>query len=168
MGNLGMYASGIPVGMLIDAKGPRWGVALGIVFFAAGYYPIAKGWSKTILKEYGSDTFDSLRCWPWGLQHWFSVSLLLLYWSWKLLGLHCVHQSSSAQFPGPPRNVHRFPSGSLWIECFLLCDCCLCGTSRYVPLSHAVGWRDRHSSNSIILLSQLQYTTEEIRATPSA
>lgn len=44
MGNLGMYASGIPVGMLVDAKGPRWGVALGIILFAAGYYPIAQGW----------------------------------------------------------------------------------------------------------------------------
>lgn len=45
MGNLGMYASGIPVGMLIDARGPRWGVAIGTVLFGAGYYPIAKGWS---------------------------------------------------------------------------------------------------------------------------
>lgn len=43
MGNLGMYASGVPVGMLIDARGPRWGVALGTVLFGAGYYPIAKG-----------------------------------------------------------------------------------------------------------------------------
>lgn len=43
MGNLGMYATGIPAGMLIDAKGPRLGVAIGICFFAAGYYPIAKG-----------------------------------------------------------------------------------------------------------------------------
>lgn len=38
-----MYATGIPAGMLIDAKGPRVGVAIGICFFAAGYYPIAKG-----------------------------------------------------------------------------------------------------------------------------
>lgn len=42
MGNLGMYASGIPSGMMIDAYGPRWGVVLGIVLFGAGYYPIAK------------------------------------------------------------------------------------------------------------------------------
>lgn len=52
MGNLGMYASGIPVGMLIDAKGPRWGVALGTIFFAAGYYPIAKGRYNNTLNEY--------------------------------------------------------------------------------------------------------------------
>lgn len=55
MGNLGMYATGIPAGMLIDARGPRWGVAIGTVLFAAGYYPIAKGaqdhnqaWRKTL------------------------------------------------------------------------------------------------------------------------
>ena len=42
-GNLGMYATGIPAGMVIDAKGPRIGVAIGICLFAAGYYPIAKG-----------------------------------------------------------------------------------------------------------------------------
>lgn len=38
-----MYATGIPVGMLVDAKSPRWGVAVGIVFFCAGYLPIAMG-----------------------------------------------------------------------------------------------------------------------------
>jgi hypothetical protein len=38
-----MYASGVPTGIMVDSKGPRWGVVLGIVFFAAGYYPIAQG-----------------------------------------------------------------------------------------------------------------------------
>lgn len=37
-----MYATGIPSGMLVDARGPRWGVAIGIACFAGGYYPIAK------------------------------------------------------------------------------------------------------------------------------
>ncbi|KAL2405881.1 hypothetical protein ABEF95_001962 [Exophiala dermatitidis] len=44
IGNLGMYAFGIPSGMLVDAKGPRWGIALGIMCFAVGYYPIAKAY----------------------------------------------------------------------------------------------------------------------------
>lgn len=39
-----MYASGIPTGMMVDSKGPRWGVALGAVLFAAGYYPIAQAY----------------------------------------------------------------------------------------------------------------------------
>ena len=38
-----MYASGIPVGLLVDHKGPRWGVALGIILLAVGYYPIKMG-----------------------------------------------------------------------------------------------------------------------------
>ena len=42
-GNLGMYASGIPTGLLIDQRGPRWGVWLGAVLLAAGYYPIKLG-----------------------------------------------------------------------------------------------------------------------------
>ena len=43
-GNLGMYATGIPSGMMVDAKSPRWGVALGTICFAVGYYPIAKAY----------------------------------------------------------------------------------------------------------------------------
>ena len=39
-GNLGMYLSGIPFGMLIDAWGPRWGVGIGGILLGAGYYPI--------------------------------------------------------------------------------------------------------------------------------
>jgi hypothetical protein len=48
IGNLGMYAFGVPSGMLVDKKGPRWGVALGIILFAAGYYPIAQGTSQLV------------------------------------------------------------------------------------------------------------------------
>ncbi|ETI19546.1 hypothetical protein G647_09380 [Cladophialophora carrionii CBS 160.54] len=44
LGNFGMYAFGIPSGMMVDAKGPRWGLTLGIVLFGAGYYPIAKAY----------------------------------------------------------------------------------------------------------------------------
>lgn len=39
-----MYASGIPTGMMVDSKGPRYGVALGAVLFGAGYYPIAQAY----------------------------------------------------------------------------------------------------------------------------
>ncbi|KAL6248099.1 hypothetical protein RBB50_005447 [Rhinocladiella similis] len=30
---------------MVDAKGPRWGVVLGIILFAAGYYPIARAYN---------------------------------------------------------------------------------------------------------------------------
>ncbi|RMZ89267.1 hypothetical protein DV736_g3520, partial [Chaetothyriales sp. CBS 134916] len=41
-GNLGMYAMGIPAGMMVDSKSPRWGLTMGLVLFAIGYYPIAR------------------------------------------------------------------------------------------------------------------------------
>ena len=43
MGNLGMYMSGIPLGMLVDRSGPRLGIVLGAVLLGAGYYPIKIG-----------------------------------------------------------------------------------------------------------------------------
>ncbi|KAF2837230.1 MFS general substrate transporter [Patellaria atrata CBS 101060] len=39
-GNFGMYASGIPVGLLVDSKGPRPAIAIGGLALGAGYFPI--------------------------------------------------------------------------------------------------------------------------------
>ncbi|PLB55743.1 MFS general substrate transporter [Aspergillus steynii IBT 23096] len=39
-GNLGMYASGIPLGLLTDAKGPRLTTFIGAIALGIGYYPI--------------------------------------------------------------------------------------------------------------------------------
>ncbi|MCJ1251376.1 hypothetical protein MMC30_008609 [Trapelia coarctata] len=39
-GNLGMYASGIPVGLLVDAKGPKPGVLGGSVMLGIGYFAL--------------------------------------------------------------------------------------------------------------------------------
>ncbi|BDD60874.1 hypothetical protein MAP00_005964 [Monascus purpureus] len=39
-GNLGMYSSGIPLGLLTDSKGPRISTFLGSVTLITGYYPI--------------------------------------------------------------------------------------------------------------------------------
>ncbi|TKA70857.1 hypothetical protein B0A55_04981 [Friedmanniomyces simplex] len=39
-GNIGMYAMGIPGGILIDRKGPRWGVFAGVIALACGYFPL--------------------------------------------------------------------------------------------------------------------------------
>lgn len=39
-GNIGMYAMGIPGGILIDSKGPRWGVLVGVIGLAVGYFPL--------------------------------------------------------------------------------------------------------------------------------
>lgn len=42
-GNLGMYAMGIPMGLLTDAKGPRLITLIGSVCLGLGYYPIYLG-----------------------------------------------------------------------------------------------------------------------------
>lgn len=39
-GNLGMYLVGIPVGVLIDARGPRLGAVLGGAALSCGYFPL--------------------------------------------------------------------------------------------------------------------------------
>lgn len=45
-GNLGMYSMGIPVGMLVDAKGPRPAVILGCLLLGAGYFPLHQAYDK--------------------------------------------------------------------------------------------------------------------------
>ncbi|KAI3402267.1 hypothetical protein diail_197 [Diaporthe ilicicola] len=45
-GNLGMYAFGMPVGMLVDAKGPRPAVLLGCIMLALGYFPLHLAYDK--------------------------------------------------------------------------------------------------------------------------
>jgi len=43
---MGMYAMGIPGGILIDSKGPRWGVFIGVIGLAVGYYPLHTAYDK--------------------------------------------------------------------------------------------------------------------------
>ena len=38
-----MYSAGIPVGILVDAKGPKPGALLGAVSLGAGYLAMYKG-----------------------------------------------------------------------------------------------------------------------------
>ncbi|TVY80409.1 putative membrane protein [Lachnellula suecica] len=45
-GNLGMYTLGIPVGMLVDAKGPRIAVIIGAILLALGYFPLHQAYDK--------------------------------------------------------------------------------------------------------------------------
>lgn len=41
-----MYASGIPFGILIDTKGPRWAILIGAVSLACGYFPLYSAYNK--------------------------------------------------------------------------------------------------------------------------
>ena len=54
-----MYGTGIPVGLLIDTKGPRPGVLIGVLALGSGYFLIYKGMSSipfraVILADFGS------------------------------------------------------------------------------------------------------------------
>ena len=42
-GNLGMYTAGIPIGLLVDAKGPRPGTLFGSASLAVGYFSLYRG-----------------------------------------------------------------------------------------------------------------------------
>lgn len=44
MGNMGMYASGIPLGYLVDSRGPHPGVLLGSIALGTGYFPIKRAY----------------------------------------------------------------------------------------------------------------------------
>ena len=41
--NLGMYASGIPMGIITDRKSPRLAAVIGMFALGIGYYPIHIG-----------------------------------------------------------------------------------------------------------------------------
>lgn len=44
--NLGMYACGLPVGILVDKKGPRPAVLLGSIMLAVGYFPLYQAYNS--------------------------------------------------------------------------------------------------------------------------
>ncbi len=45
-GNLGMYSMGVPIGMVIDARGPRPGVIVGSILLGLGYFPIKQAFDS--------------------------------------------------------------------------------------------------------------------------
>ncbi|KOS21485.1 putative membrane protein [Escovopsis weberi] len=45
-GNLGMYTLGVPVGMLVDQRGPRLAVLAGAILLAVGYFPLHKAFDR--------------------------------------------------------------------------------------------------------------------------
>jgi hypothetical protein len=46
---MGMYASGIPVGLITDRVNPRLSAVIGMFCLLLGYYPIKMGTSYTTL-----------------------------------------------------------------------------------------------------------------------
>jgi hypothetical protein len=52
-----MYASGIPIGIITDRKGPRPAAIIGMLSLLVGYYPIKLGMTGT------SRSMGSANCW---------------------------------------------------------------------------------------------------------
>ena len=50
-GNVGMYASGIPFGYMIDRRGPRLNTVIGAFALALGYYPLLKAYEAGLDDE---------------------------------------------------------------------------------------------------------------------
>lgn len=87
-----MYATGIPVGLLVDAKGPIPGVLLGAVSLGIGYFPIYKGLFRHILVEgLFANRSISLRGWPRINGNAFSAILLFRLWPRRLLCVSRCH-----------------------------------------------------------------------------
>ena len=118
MGNLGMYASGIPVGMLIDARGPRWGVALGTVLFGAGYYPIAKGGHCSDMIKTRTDRYAAFDAGPGG----YSIASLCLFSFFTGAGSCSAFTASiktaALNFPDHRGTATAFPLAAFGLSAF--------------------------------------------------
>lgn len=93
-GNLGMYAMGIPMGLLTDARGPRLITLIGSILLCLGYFPIYLGaldWNVYRLENVVAD-FDSLSIGRgFGPNH-LPVLFRFLDGSWWLLRVWWCHQ----------------------------------------------------------------------------
>ena len=50
-GNLGMYTAGVPIGLLVDSRGPRPGALLGAVLLGVGYFSLYRGMEPFMAHE---------------------------------------------------------------------------------------------------------------------
>ncbi len=60
-----MYTAGIPVGLLVDNRGPRPGALLGAVSIGVGYFSIYRGIKPPRAQARNSETFYSVRGRSW-------------------------------------------------------------------------------------------------------
>lgn len=101
-GNLGMYAMGIPMGLLTDARGPRVITLVGSILLGLGYYPIYLGmldWNR-FLENVVADRCSLSIGRGLGAHH-LPVLFRFLDGNWWLLGLWRCYQDrySRSCFP---------------------------------------------------------------------
>ena len=56
-GNLGMYGMGIPAGLLVDRRGPKYGIAMGTIALAFGYFPLRNGMQASKARNESTRSF---------------------------------------------------------------------------------------------------------------
>lgn len=92
-----MYASGIPLGLLTDARGPRLSTILGAITLGAGYYPIYQGetYGFCSVVDFMTDVSlveNSICAWRRVAGGSNAVLFLFSHWLWKLFDLFCIYQ----------------------------------------------------------------------------
>lgn len=132
-----MYSAGIPIGLLVDAKGPRPGAIFGSVLLGVGYFALYRGTElyggpKSLLSDpataYDGGP-DSVSV-PWlcffacltgvGGCAGFYGSLKTCENSPKSIQSPTAHIFSRLELAGSPWDCNRLSPVSLWSECLLL------------------------------------------------
>jgi hypothetical protein len=91
-GNMGVYATAIPAGFLIDSRGPRPAVLIGSVALAAGYLPIHQGECLVPVNHIFAN-YLSVRLWSRINGSGSPMLLLLPHWFGKLHGFCSRHEN---------------------------------------------------------------------------
>lgn len=179
MGNLGMYATGIPSGMLVDARGARWGVAIGTVLFAAGYYPISKGGQQFSIGTKMTDDDAAFDAGPGA----YSIGSLCLFSFFTGAGSCSAFTASikaaALNFPDHRGTATAFPLAAFGLSAFLFSTIALVlphGTSYFLRLLAtgtvvlpAISFFFLHSPSSHGSYQQLpQHETQRLHSTHAA
>lgn len=81
---MGMYASGIPIGLITDRVNPRLSAIIGMFALLVGYYPIKMGMSYIQASVRTELTFNSLRRRSWVHERCYDILLFFCYWRGQL------------------------------------------------------------------------------------
>ena len=125
--NLGMYLSGIPLGMMIDRWGPRWGVALGAACLGGGYFPIQLGINSFPVGPI-AETLTEIEAYVRG-EGSFSVPLLCFFSYLTGAGSCSAFLASlkvcALNFPNSRGTATAFPLAAFGLSAFLFSTVCV-------------------------------------------
>lgn len=87
-----MYAAGIPVGLLVDSRGPRPGVMMGAFLLGIGYFMMHKGWRRLLHCRPSFLIFHSVRLWTRLDRVTMVVLLPVPDWDWWCRRIFRIHK----------------------------------------------------------------------------